>query len=306
MELEIVKGVQTLRNPFFDWLFGLITYLGDELFFIVVAVVIFWCVNKRFGYKLINVYLLGSACIEGLKTLVAHPRPYTYEGVESVGAKTSGYSFPSGHSHSIANLSTQVANNFRIKWTYFAFSAIILLVGFSRIYLGQHFLSDVVSGIALGIGFAIAFSYLFELLGDKEEYAVIGILPLCVIVTVVLWACGFSGSAYKVLGAYGAISLGYYIEKKYIGLNEKAKWYIQIAKIVIGLTLTLGVKEGLKLILPHDIPILYSFLRYFVVGIVASIGVTALFKALKMENKSEVEEMKETRSTFIEQDEQSN
>ena len=231
MEIEIVKSIQTLRNPFFDWFFSLITYLGDEMFFIVVAVIIFWCVNKRFGYKLINVYLLGSACIEGLKALVAHPRPYTHDGIVSVGKKTSGYSFPSGHSHSIANLSTQVANNFRIKWTYFVFSAIVLLVMFSRMYLGQHYLSDVIVGMALGIGFAFAFSFLFELLGDKEEYAVIGILPLCVIIAIVLWALGVSGGAYKVLGAYGAISIGYYIEKKYIKLNVKAKWYIQIIKV---------------------------------------------------------------------------
>lgn len=303
MEVEIVKGVQTIRNPFFDWFFSLITNLGDELFFILLAVIMFWCVNKRFGYKIINVYLIGTSCIEGLKALVAHPRPYTHDGIVSVGKETAGYSFPSGHSHSISNLCAQMANNFRIKWTYIAYGVIVALVGFSRIYLGQHFLSDVIAGIALGTGFALAFSFLFELLGEKEEYLVIGVLPLCVIITIVLWAVGATGNAYKVLGAYSAISLGYYIEKKYIKLNVQAKWYIQIVKIVIGLALTLGVKEGLKLILPADIPVLYSFLRYFMVGAVASVGACGLFKLCRFENKPvnhDEDGQDEIASTFIE------
>ena len=108
-ELGIIKAIQSLRTPFFDGFMKIVTVLGDEMLFTVVVAVVFWCFNKRFGYKLINVYLIGCSIIEGMKVLVGRARPYTYDGVTSVGEKTGGYSFPSGHSHSIANLSTQIS-----------------------------------------------------------------------------------------------------------------------------------------------------------------------------------------------------
>lgn len=102
-----------MRSPFFDAIFTGITHLGDELAFIVVAVAFYWAVDKRFGFKMINVYLIGCSVLEGVKNLVVRPRPYTYDGVVSVTDPTGGYSFPSGHSHSVANLSTQVSMRYR-------------------------------------------------------------------------------------------------------------------------------------------------------------------------------------------------
>ena len=87
-EVSIIQHIQSVRNAFFDGLFSFVTLIGDEMFFILVAVALFWCVDKRFGYKLINVYLLGCACVEGIKTLVARPRPYTYDGIVSVSQRT--------------------------------------------------------------------------------------------------------------------------------------------------------------------------------------------------------------------------
>lgn len=282
-ELSVIKAIQSLRTPFWDTAMKAITVLGDELLFMVVAVVIFWCFDKRFGYKLINVYLLGCTVIEGVKAIVGRARPYTYDGVTSVGEKTSGYSFPSGHSHSIANLSTQLCQKTRKSFVYIITGVITLLVAFSRLYLGQHFLTDVIVGVTLGIGLALLLSMLFELLGDREEYLVLGVFPLCAIILLVLVLVGDpSAGALKVLGAYSAVSLGYFLEKKYVRFNEKNKWYFQLLKVVIGLVLTLIVKEGLKLIIPQTMPVLYGFVRYFAVGITASLAVPALFKLTKL------------------------
>ena len=88
MEVEVIKAIQNIRNPFLDALFSAITVLGDEMFFIIVGAILYWCFDKRFGYKFINVYLLGNACIEGIKSLVARPRPYTHEGIVSVTERT--------------------------------------------------------------------------------------------------------------------------------------------------------------------------------------------------------------------------
>ncbi len=284
-EVEIIRRLQLIRSDLLDKIVKGVTLLGDEMFFIIVAVIVFWCVDKRFGYKLINVYLLGCVAIEGIKALVARPRPYTHDTIASVGEKTGGYSFPSGHSHSIANLSTQISIKAKKAFVIVIASLLSLCVAFSRLYLGQHFLTDVIAGLSLGVGFAFLFNALFSLLGDKEEYAVIVILPVCAIVLLVLVLLGKEASAsnaMKVLGGYSAVSLGYFLEKRYIGFETKTKWYLQIVKIVVGLALTLAVKEGLKLVISESLPVLYGFVRYFAVGITASIIVPLVFKATRL------------------------
>ena len=274
-----------MRSPFFDVIFTGITHLGDELAFIAVAVAFYWAVDKRFGFKMINVYLIGCSVLEGIKNLVARPRPYTYDGVVSVTDPTGGYSFPSGHSHSIANISSQVSMRYRKSYVIAPLAVVCLLVAFSRLYLGQHFLSDVIVGLALGVGVAFGIGALFELLGDREEYVVLGVFPICLIILIVVIATGKAVEAKKVLdviGAYSAITLGYFIEKRYVKSTTKCKWYFMIAKIAVGLAITLGVKEGVKLFVPSSVPVAYNFLRYFFVGLVASLGVPALFKATEV------------------------
>ena len=48
--MEFLNFLAGLRNPVFDFIFSLITHLGEETFFLVFAILIFWCVDKRGGY----------------------------------------------------------------------------------------------------------------------------------------------------------------------------------------------------------------------------------------------------------------
>ena len=167
-EIVINEWLQKGSNFFLDALNLVITQCGDEMFFLAVAMIAFWCVDKRFGFKLINVYLLGSVVNSALKNVFRRPRPYD-KGVASIGEKTGGYSFPSGHSHSIANLSTQAYMRYS-RWQVLVAGIVITAsVMFTRMYLGQHYLTDVLAGSALGVATAILFSFLFEKLGDNEH-----------------------------------------------------------------------------------------------------------------------------------------
>ena len=288
-EQTIIRGLQAIGNAFFDAVNIGITYLGDEIFFIVVAVLLYWCVDKRFAYKFMNVYILSVAANEGLKSLVKRARPYTREGIRSIGAETSGYSFPSGHSQSIANISTQV----NMRWKKNVARKVFLSVGivatvlvmFSRMYLGQHYLTDVLMGAAIGIVLALLLSLLFELLGDREEWIAVGIVPLCLTIAIVLSALGAEGvgNIMTVLGAYTAIAIGYFCEKKFVEYDVRSsKWWKYGIKAVVGLATTLALKEGLKLAFDPDVYILYNFLRYFIVGLWASLCCPLIFKLARL------------------------
>ena len=253
------------------------------------AVVLYWCVDKKFAYKFMNVYILSVAANEGLKSIVARRRPYLVEGIRSIGKETGGYSFPSGHSQSIANISTQINMRWRegVPRKVFLPVGIVVtaLVMFSRMYLGQHYLTDVIAGAALGIVLALLLGTLFDLLGDKEEWIAAGIIPLCLVLAVVFSVIGIEGvgNVMTVLGAYTAIAIGYFCEKKFVGYNVRSdKWWKYGVKLIIGLATTLALKEGLKFAFDPDVYLLYNFLRYFIVGLWASLCCPLIFRLCRL------------------------
>lgn len=297
MEENINLFLQSYSNDFLDWLNLAFTQLGGEIFFLAVAMVLFWCVDKKFGFKTINVYLIGCIAMSGMKNIVRRPRPFENGNVRSIGAKESGYSFPSGHSHSAVNLSAQAALKTR-KISVIVYGAVLTaVVMFTRLYLGQHYITDVIAGCALGIIVAVLFSWLYGFIEDKEDKIWYVITPLCIGVAIICAALGVeSGQIYDVCGGYGAAAVAYALEKKYIALDVKTDFKKQIAKILIGAVSVLAVKEGLKVLfsaIGWTHALAYNFLRYALVVATAFVLMPWIYKKLHLYGRSGVNELKE-------------
>ena len=140
--------IQSIRIPFFDWFFSLITHLGEETFFLVIAILFFWCINKREGYFILITGLVGTLVNQLAKLFFRIPRPWVldpdFEIVESARAEATGYSFPSGHTQNIAGTYGSIAAFQPKKWKTILCVSIIILVAFSRMYLGVHTPLDVI------------------------------------------------------------------------------------------------------------------------------------------------------------------
>ncbi|HAY70563.1 MAG TPA: hypothetical protein DCX89_01605, partial [Saprospirales bacterium] len=163
-----------LLNEIFLW----ITRLGEEHIFIAVILVML-----IFSYKKAMALILA-----GLSTIVfsfltklffSQPRPLTF--LKSIGeAEKLGYidgysfhdafnSFPSGHTFSAFALFTTLALNTKPGIMQFIFAITAIAAGFSRIYLGQHFLCDVVFGAFLGLLTGLSANYVVHNIWFKNK-----------------------------------------------------------------------------------------------------------------------------------------
>ncbi|MCM1368420.1 MAG: phosphatase PAP2 family protein [Roseburia sp.] len=293
-EVDIIKALQMISNPFSDLVNKFFTLFGTELIFLAVAVVLYWCIDKAYAHRFFNVYILGVAVTNFLKLGFKRTRPfdaYPHE-VRSIGERESTYSFPSGHTESVASISALLTIKYGKRYRFVPIVCVLLtvLVMLSRMYLGQHYLSDVFCGLTLGIFCAIIFNALLSLLGDKEEWFAVAAVVLSAILIGVLAGLDMLGEAsgadiLKGVGAFAAFDIGYFIEKRYVKYDIKADrgtWWKVALRIVVGLGVTVGIQQLFKLFLPESMPMLYCFFRYFVMAAWASLGAPALFKAVKI------------------------
>lgn len=121
-----------------------ITHLGNFVLWIFISLILYWFGRKEFAKFFIAAILLGYILNGVLKYSLQLPRPPSVEwliGVESP------YGFPSGH----AAIAFLAATIFTLESRRFAFLyALAFLVAYSRVFLGVHYLVDVIGGAAVG------------------------------------------------------------------------------------------------------------------------------------------------------------
>ena len=107
----------------------------------------------------------------GFKEFFHRPRPFiSLEGVVLIQRGLTDYSFPSGHAFSAALLATIFIRRPNILQPLLVYA---ILVGFSRVYLGVHFPSDVLGGFAFGYLYGLSVNHFYERFLEKEEFHIL-------------------------------------------------------------------------------------------------------------------------------------
>ena len=162
----IVTG---LHLPILDSFFRIVTLLGDGFFVILIGHLLMMFINIRCGMVIMTSFLLSSFLVQMLKRLFfsASDRPALFFqklGIEVY--KIPGmeyhdhYSFPSGHATSAFVLFIGLALFSGKKTMKALFLYMAVLVAFSRVYLSQHFIEDIITGSLLGT-FTVMLMYLW-------------------------------------------------------------------------------------------------------------------------------------------------
>ena len=278
-ELDFLKALQNISNPVLDFLFELVTMLAEDVLLIAVITFIFWNINKQAGKRIVY-SLFVSICINGgIKDIVKRLRPHQVAPNEIVGKRAetaTGYSFPSGHSQNIS--STVSAFALWIKRRWFSIAAVVLavLVGFSRLYLGVHFPTDVIVGLLLGA----TISFVCALIHDKVKNHSLLYLITFGIMLLFLFLDN-SEDFLKSLGLFGGLVVANPIEEKFIRFDEKNHTKLEaIIRWILGIGVVLGVKTLGRVVFGDESEIAH-FAVYFFVSFVA-IGVYPfLFPVIK-------------------------
>lgn len=279
--MEILRAIEGMRSPFLDTMFGVITRLGEQTILIVVFCVLFWCINKRMAYVMGVVFFMSSLVVQGMKIIFRVPRPWvtgypTFSPVNEALAEATGYAFPSGHTQNAAAYLGSLGATIKRVPSQIILFTLPALVAFSRMYLGVHYLSDVL--VSLVITFVLIFIAVKviteEVVCKKRELAIAGFIILCSIVVIVIAAVLYHRDvttpsqlrdATRAAGAAIGFAIGMYVERVYINFSVKTKnIFWQILKFVIGLGVTLGIQEGARVLGSGLIP---DAFRYFLMVI---------------------------------------
>lgn len=275
--MAIIEFLQQFSNMPLDWLMRIITEFGDVMFYIVLGVVLFWCIDKQFAFKLMSTLLLSATINGAIKFFTNKNRPYQ-DGARPILQETEGSSMPSGHSQNIASASTMMFTQYKkINWVKWPFIALMILVPFTRLYLGQHYLEDILVGMVLGVLIGILGIFVYSKFPNKEEYIGLAVSPLIIALMIFIP----SKNVFVGGGAYMGLVIGYFIEKRYVDYDIRASLLVNVLKVIIGLVVALLLLEGLKVIfgLLGDY-LFFVIIRYFLVAFWASLGAPALFKLI--------------------------
>jgi membrane-associated phospholipid phosphatase len=161
-----------LLNPYhskpLDLFFMIYTNVGDGLFSIGIFLLLLWLRRPLPGWEIVLAFLLSGLVVQAVKNFFPMPRPKTLIGDAHYAYFIDGFthvgnaSFPSGHTATAFGTALLLSIFTKNKNYSLLYLSAALLVAYSRIYLGQHFLQDVFAGALIGVPVALSVYVVFD------------------------------------------------------------------------------------------------------------------------------------------------
>ena len=304
--MQLLYFLENIRVPILNEFMLAVTTLGEETAFLVIALILFWCVDKYIGYYTLSVGFVGTLANQFLKLWFRIPRPWVLDKnftiLEQAREAATGYSFPSGHTQSAVGTFGCIACVTKKKAIRVIAIVVAVLVPFSRMYIGVHTPLDVV--VSIGIALLLIFVFRPLVLGNSHKrmpmllgvMLILAIGYLCFVEFYAFpeevmisdnYAHGVQ-NAYTLLGCLIGMLVVYFVDEKWLQFKVNAVWWAQILKVIAGLVLVLIIKSGTKPLLNMLMgEYCGRMVRYFLVVIFAGIVWPLTFKWFSQLGKKE-------------------
>jgi hypothetical protein len=285
--LDVIRAVQTVKGPFLTAVMQVLTLAGSEYFYLLFLPVVFWCVDARFGIRFGLVFLFSAFTNSWLKVVFAVPRPFVLDPSVGLSHETS-FALPSGHAQGSATFWGLLAVRFRAPWGLVLAIVLPLVIGFTRIYLGVHYPTDLFFGWFLGWGIALAWLVFGERVSRIVAKANIRLRIIGAAVVALGMNALYPGDP-TLAGAFLGTAIGASFSLGRIPFDAATgSLKTKAARMGLGLAGLAMVYFGGKLLSPGDGSTLYplvKFVRYGLVGAWISCGAPWLFVRLGLGTK---------------------
>ena len=283
--IEVVLWFQQF-SPALDLPFKILTFLGNLEFFLVFMPLIYWCVDRRAGARLLVLFLLSASLNAIAKAIADQPRPFQYDTRVLQLAHAGGGGLPSGHTQGAVVVGGYLASQARSGRLWMVAGFLMIAIPISRLYLGVHFPTDLLGGYVLGA--ALLFVYLRCEPKMETWLAAKGLVwqtAAGIILPTLLLFISPRGSRYA-LSACGAL-LGFLpgiaLERRCIRFRCAGSLLKRFLRFAAGLFVLAGIWLGLRLAFSGLEPAaLFRVVRYAAVGLWGALGAPWLFVRLRL------------------------
>lgn len=275
IDMLFLEWMISLEGSVLTAFFKLVSIIANETLYLIVISISYWCVSKRKAFHMIVMLCFSGYIGIVIKEFMKIPRPYTYDGIQSLYEKSAAsYSFPSTH----VQLATTFWGSFmilckkRIIWIIGI--VFIILVAISRLYLRVHWLSDIIGAVLFSV--IVVYLYTKVTMGLSDRKFIL-LQRIILAVSLIMYVMTSQVDNLKLLGVLTGSTIGIMLENHFINMNESNDFKMQVVKTVLGLSIMLIMQFILKKVILD-----MYYLRYAVTGITITFLCPFIFRMLRL------------------------
>lgn len=263
MDINILLALQDFRNgsgAFLADFLSKMTFLGELNTVLVIMAIVYWCVSKEFGTFLLMGWS-GNRLVNGcLKVTACVYRPWIRDSRivpygDSMKTAT-GYSFPSGHTMNAGTVYGGAVVRKDMLWVIRAvLGLVVVLVAFSRNYLGVHTPQDVLVGAAAGMLMMwLVFKLMQWVTAHPDKDMLVALVGIGLAIALAVYAgvkpypedfdaqgklivdgAKMANDTFKGVGWCTAFLTGWILERRYVGFTTEVPTMMKTARLGMGL-----------------------------------------------------------------------
>ena len=285
------QGVDLIRwlqgfSPELDWLFRLLSFMGNEGFYLFLLPFLYWCVDRRVGARLTLLFLISAYLNAAAKVLAAQPRPFQYDSRVNRIVEAGGGGLPSGHAQHGLVVWGYLAARIRSPWAWVGAGLLVVAISLSRLYLGVHFPVDIVGGYLLGAALLIVMAWLgpgTEAWVVRQRSTVQVAIALAVPGILILLAPAWDRSCISAGAAWMGAGTGMALERRWVGFEVGGSWRKKTLRFLVGFAISVALWAGLRAaFISLEPEPFFRFIRYGLLGLWASLGAPWVFLGMKL------------------------